>query len=81
MASHPTRHPRGGESGFYLYYPKRSQVLPKLRAFIEHIKGGNSSWRSAAANNGSAIPSTAQSSTPKACSFWPRRPALTGSST
>jgi DNA-binding transcriptional LysR family regulator len=24
--------------GFYLYYPKRSQVLPKLRAFIEHIK-------------------------------------------
>ncbi|HEY8096918.1 MAG TPA: LysR family transcriptional regulator, partial [Methylobacter sp.] len=25
-------------AGFYLYYPKRSQVLPKLRAFIEHIK-------------------------------------------
>jgi DNA-binding transcriptional LysR family regulator len=25
-------------TGFYLYYPKRSQVLPKLRAFIEHIK-------------------------------------------
>jgi len=25
-------------SGFYLYYPKQSQVLPKLRAFIEHIK-------------------------------------------
>lgn len=24
--------------GFYLYYPKRSQVLPKLRAFIEHVK-------------------------------------------
>lgn len=24
--------------GFYLYYPKRSQVLPKLRAFIEHLK-------------------------------------------
>jgi len=24
--------------GFYLYYPKRSQVLPKLRAFIDHIK-------------------------------------------
>lgn len=24
--------------GFYLYYPKRSQVLPKLRAFVEHIK-------------------------------------------
>jgi DNA-binding transcriptional LysR family regulator len=23
--------------GFYLYYPKRSQVLPKLRAFIDHI--------------------------------------------
>jgi DNA-binding transcriptional LysR family regulator len=28
-------------TGFYLYYPKRSQVLPKLRAFIEHIKGEN----------------------------------------
>ncbi|MGC3982981.1 MAG: LysR substrate-binding domain-containing protein [Steroidobacteraceae bacterium] len=25
-------------AGFYLYYPKSSQVLPKLRAFIEHIK-------------------------------------------
>jgi DNA-binding transcriptional LysR family regulator len=24
--------------GFYLYYPKRSQVLPKLRAFIDHLK-------------------------------------------
>jgi DNA-binding transcriptional LysR family regulator len=24
--------------GFYLYYPRRSQVLPKLRAFIEHVK-------------------------------------------
>ena len=25
--------------GFFLYYPRSSQVLPKLRAFIEHIKG------------------------------------------
>lgn len=25
-------------TGFYLYYPKRSQVLPKLRAFIDHLK-------------------------------------------
>lgn len=25
-------------SGFYLYYPSRSQVLPKLRIFIEHAK-------------------------------------------
>lgn len=25
-------------AGFYLYYPNRSHVLPKLRAFIEHIK-------------------------------------------
>ncbi|WP_374074462.1 LysR substrate-binding domain-containing protein [Bdellovibrio bacteriovorus] len=25
-------------AGFYLYYPKRSQVLPKLRAFIDHLK-------------------------------------------
>lgn len=24
-------------TGFYLYYPKRSQVMPKLRAFIDHI--------------------------------------------
>lgn len=24
--------------GYYLYYPKRSQVLPKLRVFIDHIK-------------------------------------------
>lgn len=25
-------------AGFYLYYPNPSQVLPKLRAFIDHIK-------------------------------------------
>jgi DNA-binding transcriptional LysR family regulator len=25
-------------AGYYLYYPKRAQVLPKLRAFIDHIK-------------------------------------------
>lgn len=24
--------------GFYLYYPSKSQVQPKLRAFIEHVK-------------------------------------------
>jgi DNA-binding transcriptional LysR family regulator len=24
--------------GYYLYYPRRSQVQPKLRAFIEHLK-------------------------------------------
>ena len=24
--------------GFYLYYPKPAQALPKLRAFIEHVK-------------------------------------------
>jgi DNA-binding transcriptional LysR family regulator len=28
-------------AGFYLYYPNKSQVLPKLRAFIEHIKSEN----------------------------------------
>jgi DNA-binding transcriptional LysR family regulator len=27
--------------GFYLYYPKRSQMLPKLRAFVEHVKETN----------------------------------------
>lgn len=25
-------------SGFYLYYPQRSQVQPKLRAFIQHLQ-------------------------------------------
>jgi DNA-binding transcriptional LysR family regulator len=25
-------------TGYYLYYPQRSQVQPKLRAFIEHLK-------------------------------------------
>lgn len=28
-------------AGFYLYYPKASQVLPKLRAFINHLKEEN----------------------------------------
>jgi DNA-binding transcriptional LysR family regulator len=27
--------------GFYLYYPRRSQVLPKLRAFVEHLRAEN----------------------------------------
>jgi DNA-binding transcriptional LysR family regulator len=27
--------------GVFLYYPNRRQVLPKLRAFIEHVKYGN----------------------------------------
>ena len=27
--------------GFYLYYPKGSQVMPKLRAFIDHIQNKN----------------------------------------
>jgi DNA-binding transcriptional LysR family regulator len=31
--------------GFYLYYPQRSQVLPKLRSFIEHIKEHSASKR------------------------------------
>lgn len=26
-------------TGYYLYYPQRSQVQPKLRAFIDHVKG------------------------------------------
>jgi DNA-binding transcriptional LysR family regulator len=33
-------------TGFYLYYPKQSRALPKLRAFIEHVKaqrGGSTS--------------------------------------
>jgi DNA-binding transcriptional LysR family regulator len=25
-------------AGFYLYYPSKAQVLPKLRVFIEHVK-------------------------------------------
>lgn len=25
-------------TGYYLYYPKNTQVMPKLRAFIDHIK-------------------------------------------
>lgn len=29
----------GISSGIYLYYPRRSQVHPKLRAFIQHLKG------------------------------------------
>jgi DNA-binding transcriptional LysR family regulator len=28
----------GISTGIYLYYPQRSQVHPKLRAFIEHVK-------------------------------------------
>ena len=26
-------------AGYYLYYPRQSRTLPKLRAFIEHLKG------------------------------------------
>jgi DNA-binding transcriptional LysR family regulator len=31
--------------GYYLYYPQRSQVQPKLRAFIEHLKNDNQDTR------------------------------------
>jgi DNA-binding transcriptional LysR family regulator len=31
--------------GYYLYYPRRSQVQPKLRAFIDHIKNEGSKIR------------------------------------
>jgi len=27
-------------AGYYLYYPQKSQVQPKLRAFIDHIRSG-----------------------------------------
>jgi DNA-binding transcriptional LysR family regulator len=37
-------------SGVFLYHPGRRQVLPKLRAFIEHFK-----YRSADAARGAAI--------------------------
>ena len=41
-------------TGFYLYYPKRSQVLPKLRAFIEHLKGSAALQTSARATRARA---------------------------
>ena len=25
--------------GVFLYYPSRRQMMPKLRAFIDHVKG------------------------------------------
>jgi DNA-binding transcriptional LysR family regulator len=28
-------------AGYYLYYPRQSRALPKLRAFIEHVKAQN----------------------------------------
>jgi DNA-binding transcriptional LysR family regulator len=31
-------------SGYYLYYPKKSQVLPKLRAFIDHVQKEKSNF-------------------------------------
>lgn len=34
--------------GFYLYYPSSSQVLPKLRAFIDHFKVAARHWNSQA---------------------------------
>lgn len=33
--------------GFYLYYPQKSQVQPKLRSFIEHLKEWNEAQRTA----------------------------------
>lgn len=29
-------------TGFFLYYPQRSQMLPKLRAFVDHLKESTS---------------------------------------
>jgi DNA-binding transcriptional LysR family regulator len=33
--------------GVFLYYPGRRQVLPKLRAFIEHVKSRSSAAKTA----------------------------------
>ncbi len=30
--------------GYYLYYPRRSQVQPKLRAFVEHLQKESAQW-------------------------------------
>jgi DNA-binding transcriptional LysR family regulator len=32
-------------TGYYLYYPKSSQVLPKLRVFIDHLRAAERSTR------------------------------------
>ncbi len=32
-------------NGLYLYYPKRSQMMPKLRAFVDHLRGEGFSGR------------------------------------
>jgi DNA-binding transcriptional LysR family regulator len=37
--------------GVFLYYPDRRQVLPKLRAFIDHVKSRSSGARRAKANS------------------------------
>jgi DNA-binding transcriptional LysR family regulator len=41
--------------GIFLYYPGRRQILPKLRAFIEHVKShsGAGTGRERAAKNAS----------------------------
>jgi DNA-binding transcriptional LysR family regulator len=37
--------------GYYLYYPRRSQVQPKLRAFIEHLQMQSAQSPSPSARN------------------------------
>jgi DNA-binding transcriptional LysR family regulator len=31
--------------GVFLYYPDRRQMMPKLRAFIDHVKGRSKAAR------------------------------------
>ncbi|STK08125.1 transcriptional regulator [Escherichia coli] len=30
--------------GFYLYFPQRRNIAPKLRALIDYVKNGGSNW-------------------------------------
>ena len=35
--------------GMFLYYPGRAQMMPKLRAFIDHVKSRSQATRRAGA--------------------------------
>jgi DNA-binding transcriptional LysR family regulator len=44
--------------GVFLYYPGRRQMLPKLRAFIDHVKSRAADSQSAGADHASQMTST-----------------------
>jgi DNA-binding transcriptional LysR family regulator len=59
-------------SGVFLYFPHRTQVLPKLRAFIDHVRAQTAALPPAAVNAPTSSPGSRKSRPPPRRKSAPR---------